>query len=129
MMQRRHLFVILAAVLTFAFVGSGAGCRDRTGTFTIALDGKFSTLDPIGSTVVDANSERLRSIMYNTLVKKDDKFEYVGDLAESITPSEDGLSYTFKLRKDIKFHNGATLSSKDVKFLSANTFRKTLPMF
>jgi peptide/nickel transport system substrate-binding protein len=90
--------------------------------FTIALDGKFSTLDPIGSVTVDANSERLRTLMYNSLVKKDDKFEYVGDLASEFSPSEDGLSYTFKLREGIKFQNGATLSSADVKYTMDKLF-------
>ena len=119
-MRTKHL--LLVAVIAALLIGTAAGCRDRSSIFTIALDGKFSTLDPIGSTLVDANSERLRSIMYNTLVKKDDKFDYVGDLAESIEPSEDGLSYTFTLRKDVKFHNGAALTSKDVKYTMDKLF-------
>lgn len=36
-------------------------------------------------------------------------------LAESWTVSEDGESYTFKLREDVPFHNGATLTSEVVK--------------
>ena len=119
-MRTKHLLLVVA--IAALLIGTAAGCRDRSSVFTIALDGKFSTLDPIGSTLVDANSERLRSIMYNTLVKKDDKFDYVGDLAESIEPSEDGLSYTFTLRKDVKFHNGAALTSKDVKYTMDKLF-------
>ena len=119
-MHKKHLLIL--AVFAALLIGTAAGCRDRSSVFTIALDGKFSTLDPIGSTLVDANSERLRSIMYNTLVKKDDKFDYVGDLAESIEPSDDGLSYTFKLRKGVKFHNGAAFTSKDVKYTMDKLF-------
>ncbi|MEZ5306944.1 MAG: ABC transporter substrate-binding protein [Pyrinomonadaceae bacterium] len=88
----------------------------------MALDGKFSTMDPIGSVTVDANAERLRTLMYNSLVKKDDKFEYVGDLATAFTPSEDGLSYTFKLRDNVKFQNGADLSSADVDYTLKKLF-------
>src|SRR3954449_11467622 len=37
-------------------------------------------------------------------------------LAESWTESEDGLSYEFKLRPNLKFHNGDPVTAEDVKF-------------
>src|SRR5436189_4405920 len=56
---------------------------------------------------------------YSTLLKVDpfDKSgtKPVGDVAESWTVSKDGLTYTFKLRKGVKFHDGSELTSKDVK--------------
>jgi peptide/nickel transport system substrate-binding protein len=55
---------------------------------------------------------------YSTLLKFSGdhaSLKVVGDLAQSWEQSKDGLSYTFKLRPGIKFHDGAPLTSGDVK--------------
>ncbi len=56
---------------------------------------------------------------YNTLLRVDPNdrtgTKPVGDIAESWTVSKDGLTYTFKIRRGVKFHDGSELTSKDVK--------------
>jgi peptide/nickel transport system substrate-binding protein len=56
---------------------------------------------------------------YNTLLRVDpfDKTggKLVGDLAESWAASKDGRTYTVKLRRGVKFHDGSEMTSKDVK--------------
>src|SRR6185295_13478956 len=56
---------------------------------------------------------------YSTLLRVDPTdptgTKPVGDLAESWTISKDVLTYTFKLRKGVKFHDGAEMTSRDVK--------------
>ena len=55
--------------------------------------------------------------IYSTLIDYDfDKKTYVGDLAEKWSASPDGTSFTFNLRKGVKFHNGRELVADDVKF-------------
>jgi peptide/nickel transport system substrate-binding protein len=53
---------------------------------------------------------------YNTLMRVDpfDKTgtKPLGDLAESWTVSKDQQTYTFKIRKGVKFHDGSELTSK-----------------
>jgi peptide/nickel transport system substrate-binding protein len=54
---------------------------------------------------------------YNTLLKFDEPNypKLKGDLAQSWEVAKDGLTYTFKLKPNIKFHDGTALTSADVK--------------
>jgi peptide/nickel transport system substrate-binding protein len=54
---------------------------------------------------------------YSTLLRFDPQNypKIVGDVAESWQISKDALTYTFKIRKGIKFHDGNELTARDVK--------------
>ena len=112
--MRTCISTLLALLLVVTLISGG--CRRRSNAFVIALGDNVRTIDPIGSPSVDAASERVRTLIFNTLVKKDDKFDYVGELASDIKRSDDGLVFTFTLRDGVKFHDGRTLSSADVKY-------------
>ncbi|MBI2910240.1 MAG: ABC transporter substrate-binding protein [Chloroflexi bacterium] len=55
---------------------------------------------------------------YNLLIEYDplDETKLKGDLAARWEVSADALTYTFLLNEGVKFHNGRTLTSEDVKF-------------
>lgn len=131
-MNRRA--VILLAIFILGLVIAPAACRRRNrNMFVIALGDNIRTIDPIGSPSVDAASERVRTLMFNSLVKKDEKFDYVGELASDIKRSDDGLTHTFTLRDGVKFHDGRALTSADVKYtldlLFSSNFAKSASFF
>ena len=55
-------------------------------------------------------------MIFDTLVVKNEKFEFVPSLAERFEESEDHKTFTFHLRSGVTFHNGKPLTSADVKY-------------
>ncbi len=120
-MRKTSLFVILlAVVIAFSF-----SCRKRDAEYvTVALPEKFSSFDTLTTvTPPDAAADRIRNLIFNSLVKKDANFDYVGEMAKEIVTSPDGMTVTFKLQEGIKFHNGQPFTSADVKYTFDELFK------
>jgi len=110
----RKLSLIL---LLLSLLASASTCRRRNSdVVTVAITDKITTLDTLTTTSGEASNERIRNLLFNSLVRKDEHFDYVGELAREINPSPDGKAVTFTLRDGIKFHNGKELTSADVKY-------------
>lgn len=132
-MSARKLSSLFLAVLIAALIPFGCGRNRSGGPFVIALGDNIRTIDPIGSPSVDAASERVRTLMFNSLVRKDEKFDYVGELASDIKRSDDNLTYTFTLRDGVKFHDGRPFGSADAKYtldlVFSSTFAKSASFY
>ena len=124
-------FILIVFIVSLMILP--AGCRRGSSGFVIALGDNIRTIDPIGSPSVDAASERLRTLIFNTLVRKNEKFDYSGELASDIKRSDDGLSFTFTLQDGVKFHDGRPFTSDDVKYtldlLLSSNFAKSASFF
>jgi peptide/nickel transport system substrate-binding protein len=93
-----------------------AGCghkRTLPQTVTMVIESSPTSLDPrIG---VDAQSEKIDPLIFDSLVHKDVHFNLQPWLATS-WETPDPLTYRFHLRTGVHFHNGQTLTSADVKY-------------
>jgi len=84
-------------------------------TFTYAQGADPRGLDP--ALVDDGESAKIIVNVYEGLLKyADDSTAVEPSLAESWEISDDGLSYTFKLRQGVKFHDGTDFNAEAVKF-------------
>jgi len=84
------------------------------GNFTEGLFGVPRFINPILATS-DVDRD-LVMLIYSGLLRAlpDERFEY--DLAQSYTVSDDGLTYTFTLKKDLKWHDGKMITSADIVY-------------
>ncbi len=116
----RKLAALLTLILAVTLAALPAGAQDKP-----RYGGELVFVVPSEPPSYDAHQEETFGVThpmaphYNTLLRVDpfDKTgtKPVGDLAESWTVSKDGLVYTFKIRKGVKFHDGSEMTSKDVK--------------
>jgi hypothetical protein len=89
----------------------------RGGTITLSHGTTFpNTWDPHPSVLLETISGN--GLAYNQIVEYDetDPGVIVGDLAKSWFVSEDGLTYSFKLRKGVKWMDGRDFTADDVVF-------------
>jgi peptide/nickel transport system substrate-binding protein len=116
---RKFIFAFLLLTLAVSFA-----CRNRnTSAVTVSLSEKFTGFDTLTSVNSDVAAERVKTLMFNALVKKDASFDYVGELAKEIKTSEDGTIITFVLQDGVKFHNGKDFTSADVKYTFDELFK------
>ncbi len=114
-MTRRQFLSLAAAAVAMPAISAAAQPPRRTGgTFISAKTTEAPSLDTILEQA--ASRQRIDVLFYNRLVEwgADGKIEPV--LAESWTTSPDGKTWTFKLRRGVKFHSGRELVADDVKF-------------
>lgn len=76
--------------------------------------GDATTLIPVLAS--DSSSHAIAAQIYNGLVKYDKNLNIVGDLAERISVSADGLRLTFFLRRGVKWHDGYPFTARDVLY-------------
>jgi peptide/nickel transport system substrate-binding protein len=103
--------VLLLLVLSIV---APAEAQVRGGTIRIGMDADNTTMDPHRSTA--AVDRQVYNNVYGKLVDLDAKFGIVPQLAQSWEIKNGGLTYVFKLRHGVKFHDGTDFNADVVKW-------------
>ncbi len=112
----RKRLLVFGIVLALAMTGSAfAASPKKGGTLVFGRGGDSVGLDMAYET--DGNSFMIGDNMYEQLVAyKDETTDIVPGLATSWNISPDGKTYTFHLRKGVKFHDGTPFNANAVVF-------------
>ena len=119
-MRSKRLILGLVLVLMTSAIALG-GCQGDKAS--ASLDGQITIgipqdledgLDP--HVVNAAGTREILFNVYEGLVKYDSQGNLNDAIAESHVISDDGLTYTFKIREGVKFHDGSDLKTSDVVY-------------
>jgi glutathione transport system substrate-binding protein len=112
--------MLAAIIVAFATLATGPSFASKDVVFAVAST--FTTTDPYDAN--DTLSQAMAKSFYEGLYGFDKDMKMIPVLAESYAVSQNGLVYTVKLRKGIKFHDGTDFKAEAVK---ANFDRVTNP--
>lgn len=107
-MTRYRLFLPLLLLL----LGPVSLAAERAGTLRVAINTDIRSTNP--GVNRDANTDMVIHHLVESLVGYGADLSIQPVLAESIRQSEDGLSYVFRLKPGVRFHNGELLTSAEV---------------
>ncbi len=118
----RALFLFFSTTLIISSVALLYMMNDRLlaavpgygGSLTEGVIGSPRFINPVLATS-DADKD-LSVLIYSGLLRADASGNYVPNLAESYSVSDDGLVYTVKIRKDATFSDGKSLTAEDVLY-------------
>ena len=102
-------------VLAVGLPGAAAApfaCPRTGGDLVFAGEAKLNSLDQHTSNTISTRNVAMN--IFESLMTRDETNQPIPELAESVEEAPDHLTYTFKLRQGIKFHNGKDLTTADV---------------
>ena len=108
-------FVSLIAIPISIYFHYTKLAPDFGGSFIEGLVGTPKHINPLLAQLSDVDRD-LSSLIYPGLMKYNGEGKLEPALAGSYTISEDGLTYTFKLRENLKWHDGELVTADDVIF-------------
>ena len=112
--MRSTLKFLATAASAVLLVAGPAVAQKKGGTMTVGLELDIPGFDPLKVGVYDTSQNIAAALLLETLVKLDDSGKAVPGLAVSWSPSDDFKTWTYKLRPDVKFHDGTAFNADAV---------------
>ena len=92
--------------------GGAFTCPKTGGDLVFGGEAKVNSLDMYASNTISTRNNAMN--IFESLMTRDENFNPILELADSMEESPDHLTYTFKLRQGVKFHNGKDMTTEDV---------------
>lgn len=115
---------LIAGLASFLMAGA-AQAQSRGGTLVMITQPEPPLLAPYISTAAPIG--QISTKIFDGLLEYGFDLKPKASLATSWDVSPDGKTITFKLRDDVKFHDGVPFTSADVKFTIMEVLRKVHP--
>ncbi len=115
--MKKPLIILMCVVLASVML---AACKPTTAVteepviLRIGWAGSPDSLNPAAGLLTEAYT--VYELIYSSLFERSLDGTYVFDLADSMTVSDDNLTYTFHIRPGVKFHDGTPVTANDVAF-------------
>ena len=87
-------------------------CPHAGGALVFAQEANINTLDQITTSTISTRNIAMN--IYESLMTRDENNRPILELASAMQEAPDHLTYTFKLRQGIQFHNGKIMTSGDI---------------
>lgn len=118
-MKKRNVLLALAlSCIMFTSCGKADNTTnenaDSSKPLKVAMFTEIDSLDPFNATAGDTKT--IMDQVFDGLFDVDEDGNLVPDLCESYEISEDGLTYDFKLKEGVKFHNDKDFTADDVYY-------------
>ena len=119
--MKKLLSMVLCAMMALTLAGCG-GSSDDSSTYTYSSELDIKNLD--SSDADDGCSFTAMHAVIDGLMKTDKKGNVVNGVASSSEVSDDGLTHTYKIRKDAKWANGDPVTANDFVYAWHRIFQK-----
>ncbi len=107
--MKKIIALLLAVTMALSLAPCGAGSSG--GSTLVYGSGDYDSINPI----MNEHCE-IKHLLFDGLMARDGEGRLIPALAESYTYDDDAMTYTFKLKENVKWHDGEAFTADDVKF-------------